>query len=82
MKQEFKVERTRAGLQFVIPGTEMAAQRPKINYSSEEGQFVLPGTERLSIRTLFDLMGDRPIRPRVAQRSLAGTALFSRRHER
>lgn len=82
MKQEFKVERTRAGLQFVIPGTETAAQKTKIKYSSEEGQFVLPGTERLSTRKFCDLIGDRPIRPRVAQRSPAGTALFSRRHER
>ena len=75
-EHRFNVERTRAGQQFVIPGTEKPIPVPSVKYSSDGSQFVIPGTEQVSGRVLLDRFMQMPLRPRVGQRSLAATPLF------
>lgn len=75
-KQRFNVEHTNAGLQFVIPGTEKPVAAPRIRYASDGSQLVIPGAERMSRKDLLTRILHKPLRPRVMQRSLAGTTLF------
>jgi len=79
-EQRFNVERTRAGQQFVIPGTENPIPAPRIKYPSDGGQLVIPGAERVSGKVLLMRFLQRPLRPRVGQRSLDGTSLFGSAH--
>lgn len=78
-KQHISVERTSAGLQLVIPGTEKPAAPPRIAYAKEGLQLVIPGAERISCRELMARLSQRPLRPRVNQRCLAGTSLLGAR---
>ena len=78
-RSPFPVEPTRAGLQYVIPGTEKpepAPRRPRQAYAREGDQLVIPGAEPISTRALLERLAARPIRQRRCQRSLAGTSLF------
>ena len=74
--QRFSVERTAAGQQFVIPGTEKPRAPPRIKYAREGSQLVIPGAEQVSNQTLLARIMGKPFRPRVGQRGLAGTSLF------
>ena len=81
MKSErFAVEKTRAGFQFVIPGTERAAHASRIRYAvdrvADHDQFVLPGAEKIENGVLAARLMSMPLRPRRGQKSVAGTALF------
>ena len=78
--QDFNVERTRAGLQFMIPGTEKPIARQRIRYPADGAQLVIPGAEQISGRTLINRMIQKPLRPRVGQRGLSGTSLFGASH--
>jgi hypothetical protein len=65
---KFNVERTAAGQQFVIPGTEKPRPVSRPRYAKDGTQI---GPKALLTRLL-----DKPLRPRVGQRSLSGTSLF------
>ncbi|MBM3558154.1 MAG: hypothetical protein FJX47_21650 [Alphaproteobacteria bacterium] len=81
-RERFTVEKTKAGFQFVIPGTERPDPPPRIRYAvdRENGrdQFVLPGAERIGAGALATRLMALPLRPRRGQKSLVGTALFGR----
>lgn len=77
-RQPFNVERTAAGMQFVIPGTEKPAKSPRVEYTADGGQLVIPGAERIGGKALLDRIAQKPLRPRVGQRAAAGTPLFSK----
>ena len=76
--QRFNVERTPAGPQLVIPGTEKPIPAPKTKYAKDGRQLVIPGAEKVSPKTLLTRLFANPLRPRVGQRSLAGTSLFGK----
>ena len=75
-EQRFNVERTKAGHQFVIPGTEKPIPAPRIRYPNEGSQLVIPGAEQISGKTLLNRLMQKPFRPRDGQRGLSGTSLF------
>ena len=77
-KDMFEVEKTSAGLQFVIPGTEKPKAVPKITYQFEGPQAVIPGAEQISQMRLITRLKEKPITPRVGQKSLVGSPLFGR----
>jgi len=72
------IERTAAGLQYVLPGAERRLPPEPRTYPSEGAQLVIPGAERIGDRELAARLAARPLRPRTRQRSLRGTALFGR----
>jgi hypothetical protein len=76
VRQRFGVEHTRAGFQYVIPGTEKPVLAPRIKYATEGSQFVIPGAEQVSAKILLNRFMEKPLRARVGQRSLAATPLF------
>jgi len=76
VQQRFNVERTQAGEQFVIPGTEKPTPVPRTKYPSDGSQLVIPGAEQISQKSLLKRLMRKPFRPRVGQRGLAGTSLF------
>jgi hypothetical protein len=73
---EFPTEKTSAGLQFIIPGTEKPKPVRKVRYAYEDTQAIIPGTEKITNKELIERLKDKPIKPRVAQKALHGTALF------
>ena len=75
-KDEFNMERTQAGMQFVIPGTEKPKAVPRVKYPHDGSQLVIPGAEKISQSLLLARLTERPIKPRLGQKSLAGTPLF------
>jgi hypothetical protein len=76
VEHRFNVERTRAGQQFVIPGTEKPTPIPRTKYPSDGSQLVIPGAERISQKSLLNRLMRKPFRPRLGQRGLSGTSLF------
>jgi len=79
-EERYQVERTSAGLQYVIPGTERApAGKPPVRYARDGDQLVIPGAERIGVAGLLDRLAGRPLRPRVGQRGHQTTPLFGRR---
>lgn len=74
--QRFNVERTAAGHQLVIPGTEKPKPRPRNKYAKDGNQLVIPGAEQLSGKALLAQSMQKLLRPCVGQRGLAGTSLF------
>ena len=76
VEHRFNVERTRAGQQFVIPGTEKPTPVPRTKYPSDGSQLVFPGAERISQKSLLHRLMRKPFRPRLGQRGLSGTSLF------
>lgn len=75
-KNELNFERTKAGLQFVIPGTEKPKTRKRHKYAKDDRQLVIPGAEKISDRALASRMIEKPFTPRLGQRTLNGTPLF------
>lgn len=73
---EFQFEKTAAGLQFVIPGTEKPKAVQRVKYSFDNQQAVIPGAEQISQKRLLDRLQAKPVTPRVGQKSLAGVPLF------
>lgn len=72
------VERTKAGLQFVLPGAERRTA-PRSVYSAEPtGQLLVPGVEPVTDRDRLALLAAMPLRPRKGQRPLPATGLFGR----
>ena len=76
VEKQFNLELTKAGQQFVIPGTEKPTPVPKKRYTKDGNQLVIPGAEQISPKEFVARLAKKPISPRVGQRSLAGTALF------
>lgn len=54
VKQRFNIERTGAGHQFVIPGTEKPTPVPRTKYTADGSQLVIPGAERISGNVLLN----------------------------
>ena len=79
---QFNVELTLAGQQFVIPGTEKPNPVPRKRYAKEGSQLVIPGAEQISPKALVNRLMQKPIRPRVGQRAPTGTALFGAANEK
>jgi hypothetical protein len=75
-KDQFNFERTQAGLQFVIPGTEKPKAAPRVKYPQDGDQLVIPGAENITQSALLARLQEKPITPRLGQKSLAGTPLF------
>jgi hypothetical protein len=78
----FTVERTAAGDQFVIPGTETRTERAKgktqrPQFAAEGDQFVIPGTEQIAVRKYYERLAQMPLVPKRGQRSINGSPLFS-----
>ena len=73
---EFKLEKTKIGMQYVIPGTERPAKTKRCEYSSENDQLVIPGAERISTADHLARLAEQPITPRRCQVGLQGTGLF------
>ncbi len=78
-RDKFELEKTTAGLQFVIPGTEKPKAVPKVKYSFDNQQAVIPGAEQISQKRLLDRLQDKPITPRIGQKSPEGVPLFKAR---
>lgn len=76
VKHDYNVERTAAGDQYVIPGTEKPVARSRVRYANDGDQLVIPGAERIGTKPMLDRFSQKPLRPRVGQRSPAGTPLF------
>ena len=79
---QFNVELTLAGQQFVIPGTEKPTPVPRKRYAKEGSQLVIPGAEQISPKALVNRLMQKPIRPRVGQRALTSTALSGAANEK
>ena len=78
VRHRFNAERTPAGVQLVIPGTEKPTPAPKARYAKDGSQLVIPGAEQVSPKTLLTRLFAKPLRPRVGQRGVAGTSLFGK----
>ena len=74
-------ERTRAGLQYVIPGAERRESQRSQHYPREGAQLVIPGAERISVRELLQRRMMQGIASRRGQRSVDATPLFGPRTE-
>ena len=79
---QFNFELTLAGQQFVIPGTEKPTPVPRKRYAKEGNQLVIAGAEKISPKALVNRLMQKPIRPRVRQRTLTSTALFGASNEK
>ena len=75
-KDIYNIERTSAGQQFVIPGTEKPEPIIRESYKVEGTQFIIPGTEKITNKSYLDRLMSKPILPRKLQKSLKGTLLF------
>jgi hypothetical protein len=76
--KKLTIERTAAGLQYVLPGAERRLPPKPLTYLREGARLVIPGAERISDRELAACLAAKPFSPRVRQRSLRGTGLFKR----
>ena len=81
-KKQFNFEPTSAGQQFVIPGTEKPTPLPRKRYKKDGDQLVIPGAEQITPGQLVARLAEKPIRPRVGQKSMSGTALFGVGHKK
>jgi len=83
---KLNLEKTAAGMQYVIPGTERITKLAKPSYPSEHtpsgDQLVIPGAERISTKEYVARLVTRPLEPRRRQVGLQGTALFSNQQPR
>jgi len=75
-KSKYQTEQTSIGVQFLIPGTERIRPRMPPTYTSDDAQLVIPGGERITTGELITRKMSQPIKPRVSQKSICGTALF------
>jgi hypothetical protein len=73
---DHEIEKTAAGLQYVMPGTERVRQ-PRHRVSKTEGdQYIIQGAERISTAEYVARLINKPLRPRRGQVGLHGTSLF------
>jgi hypothetical protein len=73
---DFTAEKTRIGMQYVIPGTERTAKPKRHPFKVDGSQLVIPGAERISTRAYLQRLSDKPMQSRRGQVGLGGTALF------
>jgi hypothetical protein len=78
MADDYPIERTGAGLQYLIPGTERRTlpKCAKPEHAREGDQYVIPGAEPISTRELLSRLAGKPIQPRRTQRGLKGARVF------
>lgn len=76
MNQRPVIERTRAGLQYVLPGLKRGNIVRPVKYSREGAQFVIPGTEQLPMRELLKIRMMKWIVARRGQQPMHSTPLF------
>lgn len=69
-------ERTAAGLQYVIPGTERRVPPRPVRYPRDGAQFVIPGAERIGYGELLKRRMAQKLLPRRGQRPAQTTPLF------
>ena len=73
---DHEIEKTPAGLQYVMPGTERVRQ-PRHRVPKIEGdQYIIQGAERISTAEYVARLINKPLRPRRGQVGLHGTSLF------
>ena len=76
----FTSEKTAAGQQYVIPGTERGEKPKRRRFKTEMtpagDQFMIPGTEPISTREYLARLAERPLAPRRGQIGLRGAGLF------
>ena len=73
---DFNVEKTKIGLQYVIPGTERPAKSRRRVYKADGNQLVIPGAERISTTEHLSRLAEKPLVARRGQVGLLGTGLF------
>ncbi|MDA1091442.1 MAG: hypothetical protein O3A85_14170 [Proteobacteria bacterium] len=77
---DFTIEKTAAGQQYVIPGTERILKLKRRRYKTETtpggDQFLIPGTEPISTKEYLARLAERPLRSRRGQIGLRGAGLF------
>lgn len=69
-------DRTSAGLQYVIPGTERGAPPRPVRYPRDGAQLVILGAERISDGDLLKRRMAQRLLPRRGQRPVQTTPLF------
>lgn len=77
---DFTIEKTAAGQQYVIPGTERILKLKPRKFKTETTpageQFLFPGTEPISTKEYMARLVERPLTPRRGQVGLRGSGLF------
>jgi hypothetical protein len=73
----FNIEKTKIGLQYVIPGTERPVKPKRRTYKTDGDQLVIPGAERISTAEHLSRLADKPLMARRGQVELQGVGLFS-----
>jgi hypothetical protein len=75
---DFNVEKTKIGLQYVIPGTEWPTKSKRRTYKTDGNQLVIPGAERISTTEHLLRLAEKPLAARCGQVGLRGLRLFGR----
>jgi hypothetical protein len=73
---DFNVEKTKIGLQYVIPGAERIKKPKRRAYEADGDQLVIPGAERISTKAYLVRLAEKPLVVRRGQVGLLGTELF------
>ena len=73
---KFESERTAAGEQYMIPGTERPRRPSAPKYPRDGRQLVIPGAEQVTVRALLERRSTQPLTPRRGQRPINATPLF------
>jgi len=71
-------ERTKAGLQYVIPGAERRLPECRRQYARDGDQFVIPGGERATVSELLRRRLAQRLQAQRGQRPVETTPLFRR----
>jgi len=78
---DFTSEKTAAGQQYVIPGTERIVKPKRRPFKTEAtlagDQFIIPGTEPISTKEHLVRLAEKPLTPRRDQIGLRGAGLFA-----
>ena len=74
--QQYQVEKTAIGMQYVIPGTERVVKPKRRVYRTDGDQLVIPGAEKISTAEYVARLAAKPITPRRSQIGLRGIGLF------
>ena len=74
--QQYQVEKTAIGMQYVIPGTERVVKPKRRVYRTDGDQLVIPGAEKISTAEYVSRLAAKPITPRRSQIGLRGIGLF------
>jgi len=77
----FTIEKTAAGQQYIIPGTERVVKPKQQRFKTEAtpggDQFLIPGTEPISTKKYLARLAAKPLAPRRGQIGLRGAGLFA-----